>query len=238
MLMYYFPPNHFNCRTDVIRLRKGTPTEKYNLPQIPEAFKNNPAVSGKIFTDKHSYFLNAPDEVIALGKRLKEEVERIEKRRAEFEKLLANKDYLDVAFDEKTGGLKATHRLHSFDPNKGHYEKEARDLLFENGYKIVLEKELAEENEKVIDGIKRIDGFLNDLSCDISSILGSGKHTIKRAFQHSEGKNVKVAILYFPNKELFSVERVSSGLSDFNKYSNHTFEKIILVFKDGVVEYK
>lgn len=238
MLKYYFPPNHFNCRTTVIRLRRATPTAKYNLPKIPEAFKNNPAVSGKIFTDKHRYFLNVPEGVRLFGKAMKEQAEIIEKRRAEFEKLLANKDYLDVTFDEKTGGLKATHRLHSFDPNKGNYEKEARDLLFQNGDKIILEKELADIGEKVKDGEKHIDGYLNNLSCDISTILGSGKNTIKRAFQHSAGKNAQVAIFYFPNRELFSKERISVGLRAFNGNSAYKFKRIIYIVDREVYVYK
>lgn len=235
MLMYYFPPNHFNCRTDVIRLRKGTPTEKYNLPQIPEAFKNNPAVSGKIFTDKHSYFLNAPDEVIALGKRLKEEVERIEKRRAEFEKLLANKDYLDVAFDEKTGGLKATHRLHSFDKVTGKYEKEAQNILYSQGHSIILEKELADKGEQIIDGIKHIDGTLDFIPMDISTIKGTGNDTIKRALKHSIEKNAKIAVLYY-TENTFNLERLHTGIRKFNGLKLGKFEQIIYIV-EGKVYY-
>ncbi len=60
MLVYYFPPNHFNCRTTLRKLRYGVPTKKYQLPKIPEAFKNNPAKSGKIFTDDNRYIANTP----------------------------------------------------------------------------------------------------------------------------------------------------------------------------------
>lgn len=70
MLMYYFPPNHFNCRTDVRRLRYGRPTEKYNLPDIPEAFKNNVGMSGKIFTDKNRYIENTPKETLSLADKI------------------------------------------------------------------------------------------------------------------------------------------------------------------------
>lgn len=60
MLSYYFPPNHFNCCTTVRKLRKRTPTEKYSLPDIPEAFQNNVAETGKIFTDKNAYIKKTP----------------------------------------------------------------------------------------------------------------------------------------------------------------------------------
>lgn len=70
MLMYYFPPNHFNCRTDVRRLRYGKPTEKYRLPEIPEAFKNNAGMSGSIFTNKNKYIENTPKETLLLANKI------------------------------------------------------------------------------------------------------------------------------------------------------------------------
>ncbi|GIJ96642.1 hypothetical protein CAPN001_12110 [Capnocytophaga stomatis] len=67
MLKYYFPPNHFNCRTTVRQLRKGTPTENYAVPDIPDAFKNNPGITGKVFTQKNSYIVNTPSDVLILA---------------------------------------------------------------------------------------------------------------------------------------------------------------------------
>ncbi|MDO5106127.1 minor capsid protein [Capnocytophaga sp.] len=101
MLMYYFPPNHFNCRTTVMRLRRATPTAKYDLPKIPEAFKNNPAISGKIFTDKHKYFLNTPQEVMKFADVL-QKADLLSKPRSEqFKKL----------FETENGGQVLEHLL-------------------------------------------------------------------------------------------------------------------------------
>ena len=60
VLAYYFPPNHFNCRTTVRKLRTGVPSKNYQLPDIPEAFKNNIGVSGEIFTQENRYIANTP----------------------------------------------------------------------------------------------------------------------------------------------------------------------------------
>lgn len=65
VLAYYFPPNHFKCRTTVRKLRSGTPSVNYQLPDIPEAFRNNPGMNGQIFTDKNRYIENTPDDVLA-----------------------------------------------------------------------------------------------------------------------------------------------------------------------------
>ncbi|WP_172917167.1 minor capsid protein [Capnocytophaga canis] len=101
MLMYYFPPNHFNCRTDVRRLRYGKPTEKYRLPEIPEAFKNNVGMSGSIFTDKNKYIENTPAEVLKNADTL-HKIDILSKPREEQFKLL---------FEAENGGKVLEHLL-------------------------------------------------------------------------------------------------------------------------------
>lgn len=61
-LQHYFPPNHFNCRTDVIKLRNAEPTPQKLLPyiDIPKAFLNNVGATGEIFTEENSYIANTP----------------------------------------------------------------------------------------------------------------------------------------------------------------------------------
>lgn len=70
MLLVFFPPNHFNCRTTVKKLRRGVPTQNFSVPDIPEAFRNNPAITGKIFTDTNSYIANTPNAVLITTKQL------------------------------------------------------------------------------------------------------------------------------------------------------------------------
>lgn len=61
-LQHYFPPNHFNCRTDVIKLRNAEPTPQHLLPyiDIPKAFLNNVGATGEIFTQENRYIANTP----------------------------------------------------------------------------------------------------------------------------------------------------------------------------------
>ena len=73
VLAYYFPPNHFNCRTMVKKLRFGKPSDNFLLPDIPEAFQNNVGVTGEIFTEKNKYIENTPEEAI-------KEFERFQRR--------------------------------------------------------------------------------------------------------------------------------------------------------------
>ena len=79
MLLTYFPPNHFNCRTTVTKLRRGTPTKNYALPEIHKSFKNNVGISLKIFTEDNSYIKNAPGPVINLATSLYEKNKFLER---------------------------------------------------------------------------------------------------------------------------------------------------------------
>lgn len=63
-LAFYFPPNHFNCRTTVRKLRNGIPTQNVNLPDIPEAFQNNIGETGKIFTKNNRYIENTSSKIL------------------------------------------------------------------------------------------------------------------------------------------------------------------------------
>lgn len=57
ILKQYFPPNHWNCRTNVAGTRYETPTpkDKIHLPIIPDNFKTNVGITGRIFAPNHSY---------------------------------------------------------------------------------------------------------------------------------------------------------------------------------------
>lgn len=152
----------------------------------------------------------------------------------EYLQLLADKDYIDVQFNPATGGLQATHVLHGFHPKTGHFEKEVRDLLFENGDKIILGKERAAKGEKVQEGVKHIDGHFNDLPCDITAISGTGRNTIKKALQHCRSKGAEVAILYFPNSSIYTEERLLTGISMYNGATKHRFREVIVIYDKKV----
>lgn len=67
LLKEYFPPNHFNCRTGIKRLRRGKETQNILLPNIPKDFRNNSGVSGLIFTDHNKYIYNTSDTSLNVG---------------------------------------------------------------------------------------------------------------------------------------------------------------------------
>lgn len=241
----HLPPNDWGCRC-YVEPTADPVTEGVRTEDIPikEAFANNPALSGEIFPIIPYAKGMSEKAVKEVEKQVEKRLGKQEKQEKHYQdnynhylKLKKDSNYTDVVFNENNGGLKATHRLHSFDPNRGHYEKEVRDILFNNGDRIVLEKELVEAGQKHIEGIKQIDGYFYDYSCDISTILGTGKNTIKRAFNHSKDKKAEVAILYFPNKEDFSLDRIKEGVKKYEGQTNYRFKKIVYIVDKEVKYY-
>ncbi|MCK0203067.1 phage head morphogenesis protein [Ornithobacterium rhinotracheale] len=81
LLKTHFPPNHFNCRTDVeaVRYEEPTPNEQIKAPDIPQNFRNNIGITGKIFAENSLYFeklneyFTEDEQKVILGELMSEE---------------------------------------------------------------------------------------------------------------------------------------------------------------------
>ena len=141
---------------------------------------------------------------------------RIEENRKTYEELLKDKNYTDVHFNPKTGGLKATHIHHNFDPEigrfgleRGEYERRSQNVLYNYGQKVILESERAPE------GVKTPDGSLNNIKFDIKGVEGTKKKTITRKFLSANKQNADIIVLYYHNESVFSVNRLRNGYADY-----------------------
>ena len=88
--------------------------------------------------------------------------EQREENFQEYLRLLRDPDYVDVCFDQESGGVSAIHREHKLDSQigpfgvrKGDYEKHVVKILRSRGHQVLLESESAP------DGIKLADGYLD-----------------------------------------------------------------------------
>lgn len=136
------------------------------------------------------------DEMIALRKQL-------------FDSLRSDENYTNVRFNEKTGALQATHRDHTFDQNKGHYEKKVQQLLYEHGNMVIL------ESEKKAEGIKTPDGSLNGSVFDIKAVEGTGKNNIKHKLNEAVGQGCSHVVLYFPDASLYDTKFVTDSYAKY-----------------------
>jgi hypothetical protein len=138
---------------------------------------------------------------------------RREENYNEYLRLLQNDDYVDVTYDEQSGGMSAVHKLHKFAKQQGaygmpqgDYERVVQKVMRKEGYRIVLE---AETNTP---GVKSCDGFLDDLPMEIKAIEGNGTWTISSKLLKAEKQHAQCCILYFPDEMNYSEFRVSEGI--------------------------
>lgn len=136
----------------------------------------------------------------------------------EYLRLVNNPDYVDVTFDEQSGGVSAIHLDHKFDKQmgpfgrrRGDYEKEVTSILRTNGHRVLL------GSEKNPYYLKNNVGLLNDLPMDIKTVESNGVWSISSKLREAEKQGAQVVVLYFPKTDLYSRSRVLDGIS---KYEN------------------
>ncbi|MFK8283489.1 phage minor head protein [Capnocytophaga canis] len=195
MLKYYFPPNHFNCRTTVRQLRKGTPTENYAVPDIPEAFKNNVGMTGKIFTQKNRYIANTPKPVLILSMFLKRENERNQRYKGvEFEAHKIGKGVVEIYKHETLKDKQRKQTGSEFTKNK-----EALTLLAKQGEKYRM-LPIVEDGQTNPDAFNLKTEKYVDVKVTESS---NGKNVIQSALKEANRQGVKEVVIQF-TKELTS----------------------------------
>ena len=158
-------------------------------------------------------------------------IDIIEQNREEYNSF--GDEYEKCEFFENTGGYWVYHRDHIFDPVKGYYEKEAATILSGNGYKVILESERNKGRNQ-----KYSDGLLNDGVFEIQSVDGVGKNNIKGHFNNCFRKKVPVVVLYYPNPELFSLNKLKDGYKKYMGLARSLPLKIVYIVNGRVFEYK
>lgn len=170
--------------------------------------------------------------------------EQREENFQEYLRLLKDPNYVDVCFDEQSGGVSAVHREHKFDPKigilgirKGEYEKHAVEVLRKKGHQVYLESEVAP------DGIKIPDGSLDGAILEIKSVEGKGKWAIKDKLHYATKQGADCVALYFPKKELFTCEKILDGWDKYlrdessQKYAKG-IRRIICIVEDTEIEFE
>ena len=219
----YLPPNGWNCRCTTVQVRKGKypqsdPEEAAargaacTARPKQQIFRFNPGKQQKIFPPKHPYFPkgcgNCSYKRLAEGKNSsnceacrtlvkveENDIKRREENRKEYERLKKDSDYTEVEYDEASGGMKATHKDHNFDKDKGIYEENVRDTGYKNGHAVTLES----EKGKGI-GENYTEGLWNGSKFELASCESpSNNNNIVKGLKHCASKSeTETAVLYFP----------------------------------------
>lgn len=126
--------------------------------------------------------------------------------------LLQNPDYIDVIFDEQSGGVSAIHIQHKFDKSlspwgvrRGDYELYVVNLLRSLGYVIIL----LPENGGIFQ--KRCDCVIDGIAAEIKTIESNGRWAVRTKIYNAAKQGADIVILYFANPQLFSAPRIIEG---------------------------
>lgn len=157
---------------------------------------------------------------------LKADKERRTANHKEYERLSKDKDYKDVAYDEKSGGVKATHVGHNLDKNKGWYEEKVRDVGYLNGHSVILEKE-----DHTKRGMKNTEGIWDGQKFEIAGAETATENNIRNALKHCASKpGSEIAVIFFPNDN-FSAETFADGYSKYAGLKGTTqYKKFRIVY--------
>lgn len=228
----YLPPSDWNCACSV----KPTDKPVTELPKVvkgvPPVFRNNPGKTAEfVKLDEHPYLKGkglstCPEcrrqglttakgegeelcQMHQLAKAHADKSKLIAKRKIKFDELLKDPNYKDVAFDPRSGGLKATHVGHNFDRKKGWYERKVQDVAYKAGNEVILE---SEQFGKL--GERFTDGTWNGKKFEIAAAETGTSNNIRKALNHCAAKReTEIAVVFFPKN--FNMDDFIRGVARY-----------------------
>ena len=167
----------------------------------------------------------------------RERLAKINERRKEYKRLLNDPNYKDVEFNQHNGGVKATHKDHTFDDDKGWYESKVQTAGFLGGHSVILEAEYHHIYKH-----RNCEGLWDGLLFEIAGAETGKPNNIRNALKHCAKKpNSKVAVIFFPNDN-FSAELFESGFSKYfglkGTSQYHDFDLIYCIHDERIIYVK
>lgn len=228
LLQTHYPPNHFNCRTDVAATRydKPTPEGKIKVPEIPSEFMTNIGATGQIFA-KDSKYMTAMMKTFT-----KDEVDDFI-----YQVMSEEQSFIEWYRSEKTGG-----RI------RVNLNADLRDLP----NNLHLAKTIVDDHKADIDILPHFEGRKNP-EYRIDGITGDGTHrdiekeTKPQNFIFNSLKKLKLKeqlggydkaclVMNFGKSESHSAKNIRRAVSElqegFKKYDKLEF--VILVANSKV----
>ena len=160
-----------------------------------------------------------------------------EANREDYKRFSGDANYKDVAFDETSGGIKATHVGHNFDHLKGDYEKTVQDVGYKNGHSVIF----GEEPQNMYKN-RSCEGEWDNLPFEVAGAENATESNIRNALKHCAAKpDTQIAVLFFPNGN-FSSENFNAGYAMFNGLKGTSqykkFQLIYCIQGNNIVQIK
>ena len=207
-------------------------SEKY-VSDVPKGFsdwsKSNEERMIKAFNKRSlPYFIMDNPETLPLS------VQRMIPHYNEIIRVNKHRDYIDTRFDIYTGAVKATHIGHSFDSDKGWYEKKVQEIGYKFNHSVILENEPQNQFKK-----RSTEGFWDERRFEIAGAETNQPSNIRNALKHCAKKpDCEIAVIFFPND--FSFDMFDSGFAKYNGLKGTSqykeFNKIICINNGMIVK--
>ncbi len=220
MLAYYFPPNHFNCRTTVVKLRKGPETKEYTPPEIPEAFQNNVGDTGEIFTKDNEYIKNTPKDVLDYGRQYYFEQRREDR-------------YKEIVFTSQKVGQGVFGIFKNGKQFKSEFEKNKKALriLAQNGEEVRL-------LPVIEDGLTNPDGYniSSQRYMDVKVPEGNnGKNIMQGALKQASRQEAEELVIHLLKKPDSYRKMYEALRYSVLKNRNKNVEVVTVIFPDNSI---
>ena len=156
-----------------------------------------------------------------------------------YEKYKDDPNYINVEFNEKTGGMTATHKEHNFDNKKGWYETSVMEVGFQNGHSIIFEKE-----DHTVQNKKNVEGLWDNQNFEIGAAENFTKQNIRNALKHCAKKpDCDIAVIFVPDENNYDKNNLFQGILCYEGLRNtkqwKLFNLILFISKDRILyKYK
>lgn len=171
--------------------------------------------------------------------------ERINANREEYKRLLKDLDYKDVQFDEKTGGVKATHVGHKEHKNdkKTYFPEQLTGDQLENifqdkAYRLGHSVIFRAEADNTVD----LDMILDGIKMDLISVTENSetfrnqfkrKNKQLRSYNYLFQETNDSICMYFHDSSYYSYDKVKNGLNKLKEISaNVKIKKVYILLND------
>lgn len=141
----------------------------------------------------------------------------------EYRRLLNDPDFVEVTFDDQSGGVSAIHREHRFDKQtgpdgirRGNYELKVIEVFRKVGHSVILLNESTEVCKR------QFDGLLDGVPCEIKSVEHMGRWTIRTKIGNAIKQGALIIVFYFPDADTYSRQQVQDGWKDYILYAEST----------------
>lgn len=255
----------------------AVPESNKQNDQPAPGLEGNPAKTGELFSKSHPYFPDScascpfsPDKTPATPTNKAQDCANCKymqkclpapenKRRAEneaiFNRLSRDKNYINIVFDEKSGGVGAIHISHAkFNPREQpvlngktgkELEWDCQNAIVRNGGSCILEAEPPKKSS--------LDSMINGERMDIASITKSSDNIVFNTITRKEGQTLKFnkqtkskahsIAIYYDDPSMYSENAVRAALTKYRNNSRYVgvFDTIVCVVNDdniGIVEIK